>query len=67
MPIKKKPVSARKTTVTALGKPAKRGGKIMSGHYRLLNVKSNTVFVGTHVATINKGKIRLAIFSVPKG
>jgi len=30
-------------------------------------VKSKRVFVASLIGTINKGKIRLAIFSVPKG
>lgn len=38
-----------------------------NGRYRLVNVDSKKVFVGTLIDTINKGKIRIAIFSVPKG
>jgi hypothetical protein len=37
------------------------------GRYRLVAVKGGRVFVGTLIDTINKGKMRLAIFSVPKG
>jgi hypothetical protein len=37
-----------------------------AGPYRLVNVNNRSVFVGSLIGTINKGKTRLAIFSVPK-
>ena len=61
------PVSARKTSVTIEGVKTKRGEKMLSGRYRLVNVDTKRVFIGTLIDTINKGKLRLAIFSVPKG
>lgn len=64
---KRGPVSARKTTVTVQGVKTKRGAKMLNGRYRLVNVGTKRVFVGTLIDTINKGKMRLAIFSVPKG
>jgi len=40
---------------------------MLPGHpYRLVNVNTKRVFIGSLVGTINKGKMRLAIFSVPK-
>jgi hypothetical protein len=39
---------------------------MLGGQYRLVNVYTKRVFVGSLIDTINKGKIRLAIFSVPK-
>jgi hypothetical protein len=38
-----------------------------NGRYRLVNISNRRVFVGTLIDTINKGKVRIAIFSVPKG
>ena len=64
---KKKPVTKRKTTVTIQGRPAKRGERMTDGRYRLVAVKGARVFVGTLIDTINRGKLRVAIFSVPKG
>jgi hypothetical protein len=64
---KRRPVTSRKTSVTLRGKPTKRGVYLLPGRYRIANVDTGRVFVGTHVATINKGKLRLAIFSLPKG
>jgi len=39
---------------------------MLQGPYRLVNVHTKRVFVGSLIDTINKGKMRLAIFSVPK-
>ncbi|MEH2539154.1 hypothetical protein V1287_003088 [Bradyrhizobium sp. AZCC 1699] len=40
---------------------------MLPGHpYRLINAYTKRVFLGSLVGTINKGKVRLAIFSVPK-
>jgi hypothetical protein len=64
---KRRPVSTRKTTVTIQGNPTKRGEKMLNGRYRLVNADTKRVFVGTLIDTINKGKVRIAIFSVPKG
>jgi hypothetical protein len=60
-------VSKRKTSITIQGRPAKRAERMTDGRYRLVAVKGARVFVGTLIDTINKGKVRLAIFSVPKG
>jgi len=64
---KRRPVTARKSSVTIQGYPTKRGEKMHNGRYRLVNADTKRVFIGTLVDTINKGKVRLAIFSVPKG
>jgi hypothetical protein len=64
---KRGPVAARKSSVTIHGLKTKRGEKMMNGRYRLVNVFNRHVFVGTLIDTINKGKVRIAIFSVPKG
>jgi hypothetical protein len=58
--------NARKTSVTILGVKTRRGEKMLTGPYRLVNTHTKRVFVGSLIDTINKGKIRLAIFSVPK-
>jgi len=63
---KKRRPSARKTSVTIHGVKTRRGEKMLVGRYRLVNVFTKRVFVGSLIDTINKGKIRLAIFSVPK-
>jgi hypothetical protein len=55
---------ARVITINA--KKAKRGERMTGGRgYRLIT-KRNKMFVGTLIQTINVGKYRLAIFSVPK-
>lgn len=64
---KRRPVIARKTSVTIRGVPTRRGEKMLNGRYRLVNVHTKRVFVGTLIDTINRGTLRLAIFSVPKG
>jgi hypothetical protein len=58
--------SARKTSVTIYGIKTRRGEKMLTGRYRLVNIYTKRVFVGSLIDTINKGRIRLAIFSVPK-
>jgi hypothetical protein len=63
---KRKTVTARKTSVTILGYKCRRGEKMLTGPYRLVNVHTKRVFVGSLIDTINKGSLRLAIFSVPK-
>jgi hypothetical protein len=63
---KKKTVTLRKTSVMILGVKTKRGEKMLPAPYRLVNVNTKRVFVGSLIGTINKGKMRLAIFSVPK-
>jgi hypothetical protein len=50
-----------------LGKKARRAERMTDGRYRLVAVKGARVFVGTLIDTINRGKVRLAIFSIPKG
>jgi hypothetical protein len=56
----------RPTSVTIYGIKCRRGEKILPGRYRLVNIYTKRVFVASLVGTINKGKNRLAIFSVPK-
>jgi hypothetical protein len=63
---KRRRPNARKTSVTILGVKTRRGEKMLQGRYRLVNVHTKRVFVGSLIDTINKGKIRLAVFSVPK-
>lgn len=58
--------NARKTSVTILGVKCRRGEKMLAGPYRLVNTHTKRVFVGSLIDTINKGPLRLAIFSVPK-
>jgi hypothetical protein len=65
--IKRGPVEKRKTSVTVLESPAKRARKMPAGRYRLLALSNKTVFPATLIARINRGKMRLVIFSVPKG
>jgi hypothetical protein len=63
----RRPVSKRRTTITIQGRPTRRAERMTDGRYRLVAVKGGRVFVGTLIDTINKGRVRLAIFSVPKG
>ena len=50
------------------GQKAKRGERMTGGNgWRLATTKGKKrVFVGTLLETINRGKERIAIFSVPK-
>ncbi len=54
--------------ITIQGEKAKKGERMTKGKgWRLATVKGQRrVFVGTLLDTINLGKKRLAIFSVPK-
>jgi hypothetical protein len=54
--------------VTVQGKRAKKGDRMTGGNgWRLVTTKGRKrVFVGTLLGTINRGKERIAIFSVPK-
>jgi hypothetical protein len=54
--------------VVIKGQKAKRGERMTKGSgWRLATTKaSKRVFTGTLLATINRGKERIAIFSVPK-
>ena len=63
---KRKRPNARKTSLTIHGVKTRRGEKMLNGPYRLVNTHTKRVFVGSLIDTINKGKLRLAIFSVPK-
>ena len=56
------------TEITVKGKKAKRGERMTSGTgWRLVRTRGRRlVFVGTLLDTINIGRVRLAIFSVPK-
>jgi hypothetical protein len=58
--------AGKKTSVVLAGIPATRGERMTKGAWRLANKSNNKVFVGSLVDTINIGKHRLAIFSVPK-
>jgi len=50
------------------GKKAKKGERMTGGNgWRLVTSKGRKrVFVGTLLGTINRGRDRIAIFSVPK-
>lgn len=54
--------------ITIRGKKARRGQRMTKGRgWRLVAVKGRQrIFVGTLLDTINMGKNRLAVFSVPK-
>jgi hypothetical protein len=54
--------------ITIKGKKAKRGERMTKGNgWRLVTTTGKKrVFVGTLLETINRGKERIAIFSVPK-
>jgi hypothetical protein len=52
--------------ITINAKKAKRGERMTGGRGYRLVTKGNRMFVGTLIRTINAGKFRLAIFSVPK-
>ena len=54
--------------ITIQGTKAKRGERMTTGTgWRLATIKERKrIFVGTLIKTFNFGKIRLAIFSVPK-
>ena len=54
--------------ITIKGQKAKRGERMTKGSgWRLAIIKGKKrVFVGTLLETINRGKERIAIFSVPK-
>lgn len=54
--------------ITIKGQKAKRGERMTSGSgWRLAATKGRKrVFIGTLLGTINRGKQRFAIFSVPK-
>jgi hypothetical protein len=56
----------RETSVTIYGRKCRRGEVMLPGPYRLVNTHTKRVFVASLVGTINKGSMRLAIFSVPK-
>jgi hypothetical protein len=54
--------------INIIGQKAKRGERMTKGSgWRLATTKGKKrVFAGTLLETINRGKERLAIFSVPK-
>jgi hypothetical protein len=53
--------------ITIKGQKAKRGERMTKGAGRLATIKGKKrVFVGSLLETINRGKERIAIFSVPK-
>jgi hypothetical protein len=54
--------------ITIKGQKAKRGERMTKGQgWRLaITTGKKRVFVGTLLETINRGKERIAIFSVPK-
>jgi hypothetical protein len=60
-------MAGKHTNITIKGERAKRGERMTSGKgWRLVKARSKKVFVGTLLETINLGKKRIAIFSVPK-
>lgn len=63
---KAKKAVERPTSVMIHGIKCRRGEKMLPGPYRLANAYTKRVFVGSLIGTINKGRLRLAIFSVPK-
>jgi hypothetical protein len=65
-PRKTNKVRDRPTSVMIHGIRCRRGEKMLPGPYRLVNAQTKRVFVGSLIGTINKGTLRLAIFSVPK-
>lgn len=54
--------------ITIKGQRAKKGERMTSGNgWRLATTKGKKrVFSGTLLGTVNQGKTRIAIFSVPK-
>jgi hypothetical protein len=54
--------------VTIKGTKAKKGERMTGGNgWRLVTTKGKKrVFVGTLLGTVNRGRTRVAIFSVPK-
>ena len=63
--VRKTRPNERETSVTIYGRKCRRG-VMLPGTYRLVNTHTKRVFVASFVGTINKGSMRLAIFSVPK-
>lgn len=62
-------MAAKPTTdITIKGRKAKKGERMTGGSgWRLATTKGSTrVFNGTLLGTVNKGAMRIAIFSVPK-
>ncbi len=59
---------AKKDGITIRGSKPKKGERMLPGaKWRLVTPGSNPrVFNGTLLDTVNKGALRLAIFSVPK-
>jgi hypothetical protein len=54
--------------ITIRGQKAKKGERMTGGNgWRLATTKGKKrVFAGTLIGTVNRGKARIAIFSVPK-
>lgn len=48
---KRRSVVSRKTSVTIADSPTKRGVNLLSGRYRIANIKTGRVFVGTLQST----------------
>ena len=54
--------------ITIKGTKAKKGERMTNGNgLRLVATKGKKrIFVGTLLDTVNRGKVRIAVFSVPK-
>jgi hypothetical protein len=54
--------------ITVKGQKAKKGERMTGGNgWRLVTTKGKKrIFAGSLLGTINKGRTRIAIFSVPK-
>jgi hypothetical protein len=65
---RKKAGAKKSPTITISGSKPRKGERMTTGAgWRLATTKgTKRIFVGTLVDTVNKGDVRLAIFSVPK-
>jgi hypothetical protein len=57
---------AKRNDVIIRGKKAKRGERLRGGRGYQIVTKGNRIFPGTLIKSVNAGKYRIAIFSVPK-
>jgi hypothetical protein len=55
-------------TITIKGQKARKGERLTAGNgWRLATTKGRKrVFAATLLGTVNRGRVRIAIFSVPK-
>jgi len=53
--------------ITIKGQKARKGERMAGSGWRLVTIKGRKrIFAGTLLGTVNKGRTRIAIFSVPK-